>query len=630
MSIRALFIAILLSLPGAQSGATGFEPPLLAERVAAGELDPMQDRLPIEPLVSTHDATNARYGGTMRLLFSKSKDIRQMVIYGYARLVGYDENLDFKADILRDFTVEEGRIFTFHLREGHRWSDGQPFTAEALRYYWEDIANNEELSPFGPPQAMLVDGKPPRVDFIDELTVRYTWQQPNPVFLSQLAEPRPLFIYAPGHYLRQFHARYNAPEALAEKIKESGRRNWVSMHHFKNRQYKLDNPELPSLQPWTNTTRKPAERFIFIRNPYFHRVDQQYKQLPYIDEVAITIVDKSLVAAKAGSGESDLQGRNLSLTDYTFLKASETRHAYKVYLWSKGTGSQTAIFPNLTSEDPVWRELVRDVRFRRALSLGINRHEINQVIYFGLANESNNTVLPGSPLYKPEYQSAWADYDLEQANALLDELGLQQRDDDNLRLMKDGRPLEVILHTAGESTEETDVLELIRDSWQKLGLKLLINASQREVFRDRVFSGHAMISMFPGIDNGLPSASMSPEEFTPIRQNQLQWSQWGQYFETDGERGQAPDIPAAQQLGELYEQWQNATSTDAKQQIWEKILTIQSEQVFSIGIVNSVPQPIVVSNRLKGVPQKGTYSWAPTSYFGVYHPDTFWIEEETQ
>ncbi len=627
IKIKTILIATLLLFWSTLCAAIGFEPPLLADRVAAGELAPMAERLPLEPLISTHDDSNVRYGGTMRLLFGKAKDIRQMVVYGYSRLVGYDLNLELKADILQDFTVEEGRIFTFHLREGHRWSDGQPFTTEAFRYYWEDIVNDEGLSPFGPPQAMLVDGKPPRVDIVDELTVRYTWQKPNPDFLTKLAEPRPLFIYAPGHYLRQFHERYNTPEALAAKVKESGRRNWVSMHHFANRQYKLDNPELPSLQPWVNTTKKPAERYIFLRNPWFHRVDQHGRQLPYIDMVTVTIVDKSLISAKTGAGESDLQGRYLSLTDYTFLKESETRQKYQVYLWGKGTGAQVAIFPNLTSSDPVWRELVRDVRFRRALSLGINRHEINQVIYFGLANESNNTVLPGSPLYRPNYQSAWTDYDPEQANFMLDELGLIERDKHGIRLMANGSPLEVILHTAGESTEETDVLELIRDSWHKLGIKLLVNASQREVFRDRVFSGYAMIAMFSGIDNGLPSAAMSPEEFVPVNQNQLQWSQWGQFYETNGERGQEVDLPEAQRLMVLYEKWENTASYEEKQRIWGEILSIHAEMVYTIGIVNRVPQPIVVSDRLKGVPVEGTYSWTPTSFFGLYHPDTFWIED---
>ncbi len=627
--IRAKILTAVLLLLSWSSGclAIGFEPPLLAGRVTAGELEPMQGRLPLEPLVSTHDDKDVRYGGTMRLLFGKSKDIRQMVVYGYSRLVGYDLNLELKADILKDFTVEEGRIFTFHLREGHRWSDGHPFTSEAFRYYWQDIANNAGLSPFGPPQAMLVEAKPPRVDIIDELTVRYTWHKPNPVFLTKLAEPRPMFIYAPGHYLRQYHESYNDPDVLAAKVKDSGRRNWVSLHHFSNRQYKLDNPELPSLHPWYNTTRKPAERFIFVRNPWFHRVDQHGRQLPYIDRVAINIVDKSLIAAKTGSGESDLQGRYLNLTDYTFLKESETRQQYHVYLWSKGTGAQAAIFPNLTSEDPVWRELARDVRFRRALSLGINRHEINQVIYFGLASESNNTVLPGSPLYRPAYQSAWAEYDPDQANALLDELGLDKRDKYGIRLMQDGRSMEVILHTAGESTEETDILELIRDSWHNLGIKLLVNPSQREVFRQRVFSGHAMISMFSGIDNGLPSAAMSPEEFVPVDQSQLQWSQWGQFHETNGEKGQEVDLPEALRLMELYQKWQDSAELEDKQRIWGEILSIHSEQVYTLGIINRVPQPIVVSDRLKGVPVEGNYSWSPTSFFGLYHPDTFWIDE---
>ena len=627
IKIKTLFIATLLLFWSTLCTAIGFEPPLLADRVAAGELAPMAERLPLEPLISKHDDSNVRYGGTMRLLFGKAKDIRQMVVYGYSRLVGYDLNLELKADILRDFTVEEGRVFTFHLREGHRWSDGQPFTTEAFRYYWEDIANNEDLSPFGPPQAMLVEERPPRVDIIDELTVRYTWHKPNPDFLTKLAEPRPLFIYAPGHYLRQFHEIYNTPEVLAAKVKESGRRNWVSVHHFANRQYKLDNPELPSLQPWVNTTQKPAERYIFLRNPWFHRVDQHGRQLPYIDIVTVTIVDKSLISAKTGAGESDLQGRYLSLTDYTFLKESETRQKYQVYLWGKGTGAQVAIFPNLTSSDPAWRELVRDVRFRRALSLGINRREINQVIYFGLANESNNTVLQGSPLYRPSYQSDWTDYDPDQANVLLDELGLIERDKHGIRLMANGSPMEVILHTAGESTEETDVLELIRDSWHKLGIKLLVNASQREVFRDRVFSGYAMISMFSGIDNGLPSAAMSPEEFVPVNQSHLQWSQWGQFYETNGERGQEVDLPEAQRLMVLFRKWENTPSYEEKQRIWGEILSIHAEMVYTIGIVNRVPQPVVVSDRLKGVPVEGTYSWSPTSFFGLYHPDTFWIEE---
>ena len=622
-----LFLAGLLLGLSSLTAAQTTEPPLLADRVAKGELDAMPDRLPEQPFIDIHAKQQAKYGGTMRLLLGKSKDIRQMVVYGYSRLVGYNRDLKLSPDILQNFKVEEGRIFTFYLRKGHRWSDGAPFTAEDFRYYWEDIANNESLSPFGPAKVLLVDDKPPVFEVLDQWTVRYTWEKPNPNFLTSLAEPSPRFIYAPMHYLKQFHEKYNDAATMDAQVKKSGRRNWVSLHHFLNRQYKSDNPALPVLQPWVNTTRPPAERFVFVRNPYFHRIDTLGRQLPFIDQVAIHIVDKSLISAKTSSGETDLQGRYIYLTDYTFLKQSEDRANYKVYLWGKGTGSQTAIYPNLNSLDPVWRELVRDVRFRRALSLGINRHEINQVIYFGLARESNNTVLTGSPLYKPEYQTDWAEYDIDKANQLLDEMGLVKRNDRGLRLMPDGRPMEVILHTSGESTEETDVLELIGDSWLKLGIKLFVSPSQREIFRQRIFTGSSMISMFPGVDNGLPTAAMSPSEFVPVQQNQLQWPKWGQYYETGGEIGEAPDLPEAQALVELYQQWQTAQDNESKRIIWAKILEIQTQQVFTIGLINGVPQPIVVSNRLKGAPVEGIYSWSPTSYFGIYHPDSFWIDE---
>jgi len=625
--IATLLVSGLLLSVGPLASAQNIEPPLLADKVRAGELPPMAERMPQQPYIDLNAQRDAQYGGTMRLLLGKSKDIRQMVVYGYARLVGYDQNLTLQPDILRDFKVEDGRIFTFYLRKGHRWSDGAPFTAEDFRYYWEDIANNEGLSPFGPAKALLVEGQAPKFEVLDEWTVRYTWEKPNPDFLTSLAEPSPRFIYVPSHYLKQFHEKYNTPAELEAKVKQSGRRNWVSLHHFLNRQYKSDNPDLPVLQPWVNTTRPPAERFIFVRNPWFHRADKFGRQLPYIDEVAIQIVDKSLISAKTSAGESDLQGRYIYLTDYTFLKQSEQRAGYKVYLWGKGTGSQTAIYPNLNSNDPVWRDLIRDVRFRRALSLGINRHEINQVIYFGLARESNNTVLPDSPLYQPQYQFEWAKFDLEKANQLLDEMGLNKRNDRNLRLMPDGKPLEVILHTSGESTEETDVLELITDSWLQLGIKLYVSPSQREVFRQRIFAGSSMIAMFSGIDNGLPSAAMTPSEFIPVQQNQLQWPKWGQYYETNGEHGEAPDLPEAQDLVTLYQQWQSATTLEQKQAVWEKVLQIHADQVFTIGLINGVPQPIVISNRLKGAPEKGIYSWAPTSYFGIYHPDSFWIDD---
>lgn len=609
--------------------ASAAESPMLAELVASGELPPLEQRLPTPPRTMTSSRSYfspGKYGGELVLLMGKSKDVRLMVVYGYARLVGYNLDYELVPDVVESFDVEEDRRFTFHLRKGHRWSDGHPFTAESFRYYWEDIASNEDLAQFGPPAALLVDGEPPVFEVLDETTVRYTWKKPNPFFLPALAGARPEPIFAPGHYLKQFHGHYTDIAVLEELAEKEGRRNWASVHISRFRPYKNINPDLPTLQPWVNTTRPPSQRFVFVRNPFFHRVDENGLQLPYIDRVVLDIADGKLIPAKTGAGESDLQARHLNFSDYTFLKNSEKRTGRKVLLWDTTLGSQIALYPNLNVEDPVWRKLVRDVRFRRALSLAINRNEINQVIYYGFAREGNDTVSPKSPLFKPEYLKAWTEFDLKKANALLDDIGLTERDGDGLRLLPDGRPLEIIVETAGESTEQVDVLELIASTWRKTGIKLFSKPLQREVFRNRIYSGQTLISVWGGLENGLPTADMSPGDLAPTRQDQYQWPKWGQYFETGGEVGEPPGLPAAQTLMELNAQWLTSSSTEERKKIWQLMLDIRAHEAFTIGIVAGVPQPVVVNKKLRNIPKKGIYNWDPGAHFGIYHPDTFWFE----
>lgn len=626
--LRWLMLAVVIVFAPAVSAGKYIEPGYFADTVSGGEMPAVDQRLPSQPALADPEdgGESARYGGTLRMLMAKAKDTRMMMVYGYARLVGYDRELNLEADLLESYQVKNGREFTLHLRKGHRWSDGAPFTSADFQYYWQDIVNNEELYPFGPPRDLMVDGELATFEVIDQWTVRYTWSKPNPFFLPALAAPRPLFIYAPAHYLKQFHGDYADPATLAALVEEAGTRNWAGLHHRRDHPYKNDNPDLPVLQPWVNTTWPPSERFVFTRNPYYHRVDSGGRQLPYIDEVTLQITSSSLIAAKTSAGESDLQGRYIRLDDYTFLKEGEQRGDYSVRLWQNGNGSQYAIYPNLNSNDAVWRNLVRQKEFRRALSVGINRHEINQVIYFGLAEETGNTVLPTCPLFREPYQKRWTMFDPDLANSLLDKLGLLKRDKRGIRLMADGRPLEIILHTAGEGSEETDILELIGESWLQLGIKLYTRPSQREVFRERVFSGDAMMAMFNGIDNGMPTADMSPEEFAPTDQTQYQWPKWGQYFDTHQQVGEPPDIPEAKQLLELYFDWSAAVAREDREAIWHRILDIYSNEVFSIGLICGVPQPVVVNNRLRNVPAQAIYAWAPTAFFGVYRPDTFWFE----
>ena len=606
------------------------ESPLLSKMVKNGKLPPVESRLPQTPRVIDFAGRNleiGKFGGTLKMLMARAKDARQMTVYGYARLLIYKpKTFAFPPDILESFDVIQGKKFIFNLRPGHKWSDGHPFTAEDFRYWWEDVANNPKLSPVGPPKVMKVDGKLPQFRILNNLSIQYEWEKPNPDFLAALAGASPLYIYRPAHYMRQFHENFTANSELQKLVTTAKQRNWAALHNKMDNLYRNDNIDLPVLQPWVCISKSSSNRLRFKRNPFFHRIDPKGQQLPYIDEFIFGIASNKLISAKTGTGEVDLQARYLRFDDYTFLKKGEDRSPYSTRLWTTAKGSHLALFPNLNHKNKVLRSIMQDVRFRRALSMAVNRYEINQVIYYGLAIEGNNTVLPESPLYKPYYRSQWAQLNLKSANQLLDDMGLIKRDSRGIRLLPDGNPLNLIIETAGESTEQTDILELIHDSWLKIGIKIYSKPSQRNVFRNRIFSGETAISIWSGIENGLASANSSPAEFAPTTQQLLQWPKWGQHFETGGKAGQIPNDPFAMELLKLYRDWRAEPVFAKRKDIWEKVLDIHTEQVYSIGLIAGVLQPVVVSNNLKNVPIKGIYNWNPGAHFGIYSPDTFWFK----
>jgi len=629
MTVHHMVIVALLLAPVCLNARAGeyMETPALQAQVAAGALPPVAARLPDQPLLvnfSGGDMSAGVHGGTLRTLISKSRDIRYMTVYGYARLLGRDRNLRLYPDILASVDNVEDRIFTLHLRPGHKWSDGHPFTTEDFRYYWEDVANNRELSPTGPEAEFMVEGVPPKVEIIDATTVRYSWPSANPMFLDAQSRASPLFIYRPAHYLKQFHIRYADPARLAAEIGKAKVRNWAALHNQRDNMYSFDNVDLPALQPWVNRTPPPASRYVFARNPYYHRVDANGRQLPYIDQVVLSVAESRLIAAKCNAGESDLQARGLSFSDIMSLKQGETRSGYVTYLWPIGTGSQMALYPNLNYGRAPLRGILRDVRFRRALSIGIDRHMINRSLYFGLAAESNNTILPQSELYAPAYAQQWSMYDPVQANQLLDQMGLTARDSRGFRTLPDGSRLELIVETADPSTEQSDMLQLIAADWQRIGVGIFIKQAERETLRARAYSGRSMMSVWPGLDMGIPASDMGPYELAPMTQDQLQWPIWGQYYQTGGRAGAPPDLPQAQELLTLAQEWRIA-APQRRREIWQTMLAIHADQLFTIGTVSRVRQPVVVSKRLHNVPTEAFYSWSPGALFGIYHPDQFWF-----
>jgi peptide/nickel transport system substrate-binding protein len=634
--MRKFFLALAATLVFAPLAAHSDGPVLQessfwAQEVNAGSLPHVQDRIPSEPLVVDLEAKGrsfGRQGGTLRTLISRTKDVRQMVVYGYARLVGYQPDYTLAPDILAAVDVEEGRKFTLHLRPGHRWSDGMPFTSDDFRYWWENVANDPDITPSGPPDFMIVDNRLGKVTFPDEHTVVFEWQIPNPNFLPLLAQASPPFIYRPAHYLSQFHKKFADPDALVEKVKAARVKSWAALHNKRDNMYKFDNPALPTLQPWINSSDKDSSRKLFVRNPYFHRIDSRGVQLPYIDVVQMTVVGGGLIAAKANAGEVDLQARGLDFPDVAILKKGEADGGkYRTLLWANGAASQIAIYPNLNFADPVWREVMRDVRFRRALSLGIDRRMINRALYFGLASEGGMSALSQSALYNDDNTHAWSMMNLAHANALLDDMGLTDRTPAGLRKLPDGRPMEFVIETAGERSEEENALAIIADTWRDLGIRLIMRPLDRYILRNRIYAGRTMASVWFGWDNGLPGPSTSPSYLAPTNQEFFAWPMWGQYYQTVGQAGSPPDMQPAKRLMLLANDWNHTDDPQVREDIWKRMLAIHAEQQFAIGVLAEAPQPVVVSNDLMNVPEHGIWAFDPGAHFGIHRIDEFYFQD---
>lgn len=619
-------------LPGALRAEPHFfrGAPSLRPRLTMGELPPVGHRLPLIPRVINlrgKGRAPGQYGGRLRILVGGARDVRHVPVMSYSRLIGYDENLVLRPDILENFSVLNERIFTFRLRRGHRWSDGSPLTAEDFRFAWEEIALHPVMSRGGPPIEMRVDGEPPQFEVLDELTVRYSWDRPNPAFLSRIAAPVPPRLVLPSAYLRQFHADHQTSQQLKRLIARERVDDWVGLMQKMSRQNRPENPALPTLEAWVPMTAPPAEQFIFERNPYFHRVDELGQQLPYIDRLELNVSSSDLIPAKTGAGDADLQMLGLDFTDYTYLKQAEKRFPIRLDLWKRIQGSRMALVPNLNCKDDGWRAALRDVRVRRAMSLGVDRHEINMVVFFGLGVEGANTVLPECRFYRPELATLWSTHDPDQANRLLDEAGLL-RQGRGLRELPDGRRMQLIVETTGESSLQTDLLQLIDGHWREIGIQIIPRISQRDLFRSRVMAGLVVMAAWEGLDNGIPNADTPPMEFAPVTDDRLQWPLWGAHHLSGGTAGQAPDLPAAQELLALYKEWKATVEIDRRVGIWHRILTIWGEQVFTIGTVNQTLQPVVRHADLRNMPQKALFGYDPTAYLGVYMPDTFWFDND--
>lgn len=610
---------------GAGSGK-GKEAPMLAEMVERGELPPVEERLPDEPMVVEPVDRVGVYGGEWNTAMLGPADawFAQRAT-GYENLVRWQPEVSsFSAEETIPNVVEswesndEGTEYTFSLRQGVKWSDGEPFTADDVVFAQQDFYNNEELIP-----ARLYEATAEKVD---DYTVRFLFEEPDALFITrQLATPLALFLTStPRHYMEQFHKEYNPDvQSLVEK---EGASDWVTL--FENKHNITQNSELPVINPWViKTPVGEGNRVVLERNPYYWKVDPDGSQLPYIDRLILDVVsEEEIMITKTLNGEMDMHFRHFNVPrNKPVLAQNRDRGNYKFFDLLPSSMNTVILALNLAHQDATKREIYQNRDFRIGLSHAIDRQEIIDVVYQGQGEPWQAAPRPESPYHNEEFAKQYTEYSVEQANQALDRAGYTERGGNNIRLGPDGNPIVVTVEFTTEIVPEfPDVLELIQGFWREVGIEMNIKNENRSLFYERKAANQHDAGLWKG-DGGL-EVVLEPRWYFPHSGESIYAVPWAEWFSSNRESGQEPPEPARQQI-ELYYQLQEATDSNTKADIMGQILQIAQEQFWVMGI-NLPPSDYgIVKNNfhnvLGGMPDAYLY---PTP--GPTNPEQYFISDE--
>ena len=409
------------------------EAPMLAEMVSAGDLPPVDERLPVDPMVMPVADTTGNYGGTFRRGFKGVSDRWGPTKMQDRGLSWYDQNLNMQPRMAESWEInDDASEWTFHLRKGMSWSDGTPFTTEAIRWWWEEDETNTTISPsIGGTWVSGPDRTPMELEIVDDSTVTFKFPLPNPLYVYRLGR-QTRNLYLPGHYLEQFHMELtDDQDGLQAQVEEAGFNSWEE--YYTDRRWWYLNPDLPSIGPWISKNELSNELFLMERNPYFFGVDSDGRQLPYIDDVAHRLFETNDVFdLRIINGEIDFQARHVNIGNFTLYKENEENGDYKVFLGS--AYGHSAIQLNQSTKNERLNEFfnVRDVRI--ALSVAVDRVSINELVWDGLMTPRQYSPLESSVQAYPKQANAWIEYDPDLANQLLDDAGYAEKDNDGFRL----------------------------------------------------------------------------------------------------------------------------------------------------------------------------------------------------
>jgi peptide/nickel transport system substrate-binding protein len=594
------------------------ESPMLAEMVQSGQLPPLEDRLPDEPLVIEPYEKPGSHGGTWHFDIINRRDVNLVYHIANPSFVRWDrDGINAVPHFCKKYEMsKDGRIWTFYLRKGVKWSDGHPFTSEDVRFWYEDDAMNRDINPI-PKQELQIGNKFGKVEIVNDYIFKVVFPDSNKGFYQKLTSI--VLFYSPSHYLKQFHKKYTSNEELDKKMEMAGVKKWSELLKKMDRWYfGYLNPDRPTMRPWILSKKRGSpDTYEFVRNPYYWAVDTFGKQLPYIDRIVVKISSNDQVLAmNTIAGDFDFQWRRLDFKDYPLLKENEKKQRYDLLTWPQDRCSDIALYINYNCKHPVVGPLLQEVKFRIALSHAINREEINLLFYKNIGIPRQATAAENTPFFVPDYAKTYAKYDSEKANNLLDELGLTQRDTEGYRLDQNGIPFMILIESVA-SGNTIDILQIVAEHLQKIGIRAEVKIIEGSLLIERTKSAKVMIQARPmgSFNPPLSMAVGSSNYIAPI---------FGLWYNTLGRDGEKPEGDF-KRIIDLSEKRKNS-DLDEEIGIMKEIYKIYSENMWIIGLVGEIPALLAKKKYFMNVPEKSLYSWARGRRLGLTIPEQYWID----
>ena len=592
------------------------ESPALAELVKAGKLPPVDQRLPQNPLVVPVVEKSGEYGGVWRRAFLGPADSNN-----YVRVV-FDALFRFSPDGAKiEPKITEAaepsadyKVWTIKLRKGSKWSDGQPFGADDILFWYNDVLLNKELTPTLPGWIKNPDGSAAKVEKVDDSTVRFTYAAPATLFLTAVANQdgadRTFAMFLPAHYLKKFHPTYTPKADVEAAAKAAGFKTWTEL--FANKNAPPENPERPTMGAWAPTSRASDPVFTLKRNPYYVGVDKDGNQLPYLDEVRFTyFADVQALNLAAIAGNFDMQERHIIMTNYPVLKDQEKTGKYRVITWPTFGGADAVIAINQTyTADPEMGKVMAQKDFRVALSLAINRDQIKESVFLGLGEPRQPVPAPWHPYYPgDEWAKKWTAFDKAQANKLLDGIGLTKKDGNGIRLLPSGKPATIEISVVPAFGAWPDVALLVSKDWEAVGVKTIVQIRERALHFKMNENNELMAeiwnedtSAFPYTGNAKPDPRNAPIlTIGPL---------WRRWYATGGKEGQEP-TPEMKRIVEIVDK-ARTVGPDEQVKLSQELFRIWAENCFEIGTVGLTPMVqgvVVAGTKFRNVPTTLGNDW---------------------